>query len=73
MPVVVKAQPGDSADQVIRKFKKKILQNQLLTELKDREYYKKPSERKKDKLSEFKRLKKRRKKLKIKWSRQQKQ
>jgi len=63
MPVFVKAQPGDSADQVIRKFKKKILQDQLLTELKDKEYYKKPSVKKKEKMSEFKRLKKRRIKL----------
>ncbi len=68
MPIVVKAQPGDSADQVIRKFKKKILQDQLLTELKEREYYKKPSIRKKEKMSEFKRLKKRRQKLK--WQKQ---
>ncbi len=68
MPVVIKAQPGDTADQIIRKFKKKILQDQLLTELKDREFYKKPSIRKKEKLSEFKRLKKRRKKLK--WQKQ---
>ncbi|MEK7513957.1 MAG: 30S ribosomal protein S21 [Patescibacteria group bacterium] len=68
MSIVVKAQPGDSADQVIRKFKKKILQDQLLTELKEREYYKKPSIKKKEKLSEFKRLKKRRKKLK--WQKQ---
>lgn len=68
MPIVVKAQPGDSADQVIRKFKKKILQDQLLTELKEREFYKKPSLKKKEKLSEFKRLKKRRKKLK--WQKQ---
>lgn len=68
MPVVIKAQPGDTADQIIRKFKKKILQDQLLTELKEREFYKKPSIRKKEKLSEFKRLKKRRKKLK--WQKQ---
>jgi ribosomal protein S21 len=68
MPVVVKAQPGDSADQVIRKFKKKILQNQLLTQLKDLEFYKKPSVRKKEKLNEFKRRKKRRQRLK--WANQ---
>ena len=63
MPIVVKAQPGDSADNVIRKFKKKILQSQLLTQLKDREHYKKPSVKKKEKLSEFKRLSKRRKRM----------
>lgn len=63
MAIVVKAQPGDSTDQLIRNFKKRILQDQLLTELKEREFYKKPSMLKKEKMSEFKRLKKRRKKL----------
>ena len=64
MAVIVKAGPGESADQVIRKFKKKILQNQLLTHLKDLEFYKKPSVRKKEKMAEFKRRKKRRQKMK---------
>ncbi|MBU1085813.1 MAG: 30S ribosomal protein S21 [Candidatus Beckwithbacteria bacterium] len=64
MPIVVKAQPGDSSDQVIRKFKKKILQSQLLTQLKEREFHKKPSVKKKEKMAEFKRLSKRRKRLK---------
>lgn len=68
MPVVVKAQPGDSSDQVIRKFKKKVLHDQLLTELRDREFYKKPSVRKKEKMAEFKRRKKRR--LRLRWARQ---
>lgn len=66
MAVIVKAQPGDSTDQVIRKFKKKILQNQLLTQLKDLEFYKKPSVRKKEKMAEFKRRKKRR--MRLKWA-----
>ena len=64
MAVIFKAGPGESADQVIRKFKKKILQNQLLTQLKDLEFYKKPSVRKKEKMAEFKRRKKRRQKMK---------
>ena len=63
MSIIVKAQPGDSTDQLIRNFKKKVLQDQLLTELKEREFYKKPSMIKKEKMSEFKRLKKRRIKL----------
>jgi len=64
MTVVVKAQSGDSSDQVIRKFKKKVLQDQILTEVRDREYHKKPSVKKKEKLSEFKRRQKRSKKIK---------
>ena len=71
MPITVKARPGDSSDQLIRKFKKKILQDQFLTELKDREYYKKPSVKKKEKLSEFKRLSRRRKKMQ--WQRERQQ
>ncbi len=68
MAVIVKAGPGESTDQVIRKFKKKILQNQLLTQLKDLEFYKKPSVRKKEKMAEFKRRKKRRQKMR--WANQ---
>ncbi len=68
MPIVVKAQPGDSTDQLIKNFKKKVLQDQLLTELKEREFHKKPSVVKKEKMAEFKRLRKRRQK--IRWLRQ---
>ena len=64
MPIIVKAQPGDSTDQLIRNFKKRVLQDQLLTELKEREFYKKPSMIKKEKQAEFKRLRKRSQKLK---------
>jgi ribosomal protein S21 len=68
MPVVVKSQLGDSSDQVIRKFKKKVLHSQLLTDLKEREFYKKPSRKKQEKMAEFKRRKKRR--LRLRWARQ---
>ncbi|AKM79108.1 MAG: 30S ribosomal protein S21 [Candidatus Beckwithbacteria bacterium GW2011_GWB1_47_15] len=63
MPVVVKSQPGESTDQIIKKFKKKVLASQLLTKIRDRQYYKKPSVKKKEKLAEFKRRSKRRKRL----------
>lgn len=58
MAIIVKAQPGDSTDQIIKKFKKLILADQLLTQLKEREYYKKPAIRKKEKLTELKRRRK---------------
>ncbi|OIP03209.1 30S ribosomal protein S21 [Candidatus Beckwithbacteria bacterium CG2_30_44_31] len=64
MTIIIKAQPGDSTDQMIKNFKKRVLQEQLLTELKEKEFFKKPSMIKKEKLNEFKRLKKRRKKMK---------
>ncbi len=41
--VVVKAQPGDSSDSLIRKFNKKVLAEGILQELKKREYYQKPA------------------------------
>ena len=41
--VVVKAQPGQSSDQVIRAFQKKVLNEDILGELKKREYYQKPA------------------------------
>lgn len=58
MAIIVKAQPGDSTDQLIKKFKKLVLTDQLLTQLKDREFYKKPAIKKKEKLSELKRRRK---------------
>lgn len=59
MAIIVKAGPGDTSDQLIRKFKKKIQQEQILTELREKEFYKKPSLIRKEKLSELKRKKKR--------------
>jgi len=59
MPIVVKAGPQDTNDQVIRKFKKKVQQDQILTQLKEKEFYKKPSEVKKEKRKEADRKKRR--------------
>ncbi|MCL4390103.1 MAG: 30S ribosomal protein S21 [Patescibacteria group bacterium] len=46
---MVKAQPGQSSDQVIRAFQKKVLNEDILGELKKREYYQKPATIKKNK------------------------
>jgi small subunit ribosomal protein S21 len=40
---IVKANEGESADSLIRKFNKKVQQEGILTELRRREYYEKPS------------------------------
>ena len=53
MPIVVSAKNDDRNDDIIRKFKKKVIQNQILTELKKREFYKKPSQVKKEKRKEL--------------------
>ena len=59
MAIVVKADPGDNANQIIRKFKKKVQQDQILTDIREKEFYKKPSEIKKERLAESRRRKKR--------------
>jgi len=56
----VRKSPGDTEDKLIAKFRKKVIAEQLLNELKDREYYKPPSVRKKEKLAAIRRSRKRR-------------
>jgi len=46
---LVKKEKGESDDRLINRFKKGILNDGLLLDLRDRERYKKPSERKKEK------------------------
>jgi small subunit ribosomal protein S21 len=47
--VVVKKQPGDSDDALIRKFSRKVMAEGILQEAKRREFYLKPSQAKKQK------------------------
>ena len=47
---IVRANKGESADSLIRKFNKKVQQEGILTEIRKREFYEKPSvQRKKQK------------------------
>lgn len=46
---VVKKKKGESEDKLIARFKKKTLNEGILLELRERERYKKPSERRKEK------------------------
>ncbi len=64
MPTVVRARPGEPADVIIRKFKKKVQIDGILIELKKRERYKKPSEIKKERLAPFRKRKRRRRRAK---------
>ncbi len=59
MATVVKAKQDERADSIIRRFKKKVLESQILTELKKREFYKKPSEKRKEKRKELERRRRR--------------
>ena len=60
MATVVKAKQDESPDSVIRRFKKKVIENEVLTELKRREYYRKPSVERKERRKELERLRRRR-------------
>lgn len=53
--VVVKAQPGDSSDSVIRKFTRKVLSEGVLQDLKKKEFYIKPAEKRKEQKKELRR------------------
>jgi len=57
MATVVRKGPGDTDDKLIAKFRKKVLADNVLTELRDREYYKKPSLIRKELKAQFKRHK----------------
>jgi ribosomal protein S21 len=43
VPTVVKKKPGDSDDKLIAAFRKKVLADDIINELKKREFYQKPS------------------------------
>ena len=45
MPTVVRKKPGQTDDRLIADFRKKVLADEIILELKDREFYKKPSVR----------------------------
>ncbi len=45
---VVKAAPGQSTDQVIRAFQKKVIAEDILNELREKDRYEKPSTKRKN-------------------------
>lgn len=53
--IIVKAQPGDTSDSVIRKFTRKVISEGILLELKKREFYQKPAEKRKEQKKEIER------------------
>jgi len=52
MPTVVRKKPGQSDDKLIADFRKKVLSDEILIELKKREFYRKPSVVRQDKIKE---------------------
>ncbi len=61
--IIVKAQPGDTSDSVIRKFTRKVISEGILLELKKREFYTKPAEERKEKKKEIQRRQRYQKKM----------
>lgn len=47
--------PGESIDSLLRRFKRKVKQDGTIQNLKDREFFEKPSEKKKKELRNAKR------------------
>lgn len=53
---IVKKKKGESDDRLIARFKKRVLDEGILLELRDRERYKKPAERRKEQKYRIKHL-----------------
>ena len=53
MPTVVRKKAGQSDDKLIADFRKKVINDEILLELKKRECYHKPSEIKQEKMKEW--------------------
>ncbi|MGB9911015.1 MAG: 30S ribosomal protein S21 [Microgenomates group bacterium] len=55
MATVVRKKPGDTIDSLIANFRRKVLADNILLELKKREFYKPPSVQRKERLAALKR------------------
>ena len=50
--MAIKAKPGESLDSMLRRFKKEVTKAEILKELRKREYYLSPSEKRRRKSAE---------------------
>ena len=57
MPIIVKAKKDESPDGVIRRFKKKVMNENVIEEVRNREFHKSPSVLRKERNNEVKRKK----------------
>jgi len=55
--VIVKKMPGDSDEALIRKFSRKVMAEGILQDAKRREFYLKPSQARKQKIQDERRMK----------------
>jgi ribosomal protein S21 len=63
VPTIIRAKKDEPAMSVIRRFKKQVMQDQILKEVKKKEFYMKPSQVRKEKKKEWERAKRREKYL----------
>lgn len=63
MATIIRAKKDEHPDSIIRRFKKQVLVDEILTEVRKKDYWKKPSEVRKEKNKEIERLRKRAKRL----------
>lgn len=63
MATIIKSKPGEGSDSVIRRFKKQVLQDGVLTIAQEGRFYKSPSVQKKEKKKKIERERRRR----LKW------
>ena len=56
MATVVRKKPGQSDDKLIADFRKKVLADDLIEEIKKREFYKKPSVIKQERIKERRKM-----------------
>jgi ribosomal protein S21 len=59
VPTVVRKKPGQSDDKLISDFRKKVISDEILIELKKREFYRKPSLLKQERIKERRKGKRR--------------
>jgi small subunit ribosomal protein S21 len=59
VPTIVKAKKDEPAASVIRRFKKQVMQDGVLKDIKKKEYYVKPSQLRKEQKKEWERQKRR--------------
>jgi ribosomal protein S21 len=52
MSIIIKAQPGQSNDQVIKQFQKKVILENVVQEYRDRQYHKTESEKRQERRAE---------------------
>jgi len=61
MATIIRAKPGEDASSLIRRFKKQVLQDQILAIVQERRFHKSPSVIKKEKKAELARRQRREK------------